>query len=135
MSTTFGGGREVPDSDDVQEGLDAARQALAEQLERIEEQLEPYDELVEARERTTEALAALEGGKSLKKRVSWEEIAVYVTENPGSKVAEIAAFFEVPPHNIHAHVDRNKDKIFDKREGRVYPKDGWEDHRRKAGDR
>ena len=125
----------MPDNQDVQQGLDAARQALTEQLDRIDEQLEPYDELVQAREQAAQALAALEGGKSLKKRVSWEEIAVYVAENPGSKVAEIAAFFEVPPHNIYAHVERNQDKIFDKRKDGIYPKDGWEAHRRKAGDR
>jgi DNA-directed RNA polymerase specialized sigma24 family protein len=135
MSTTFGGGREVPDSDDVQEGLDAARQALTEQLERIDEQLQPYEGLVQAREQATAALAALEGGKTLKKRVSKETIAVYVEANPGSKVPEIAAGLEIPAKNVYPHLDRNRDTMFDKLEdGRVYVRDGWEAHRRKAGD-
>ncbi|MGO9341064.1 MAG: hypothetical protein ACLP6E_00895 [Acidimicrobiales bacterium] len=125
----------MPD-DDVQEGLDAARQALTEQLERIDEQLQPYDELVQARERATVALAALEAGKTLKKRVSWEEIALYVQANPGSKVPEIAAGLEIPVKNVYPHLDRNRDTVFDKHEdGRVDVKDGWEAHRRKAGDR
>ena len=126
----------MSDSHDVQEGLDAARQALLEQLDRIDEQLEPYDELVQAREQAAQALAALEGGKSIKKRVSWEKIALYVEANPGSKAPEIAAGLEIPVKNVYPHLDRNRDVVFDKHEdGRVYVKDGWEAHLRKAGDR
>ena len=135
MSTTFDGGHEVPD-DDVQEGLDAARQALTEQLERIDEQLEPYDELVQARERAAQALATLEGGKSIKKRVSRDALAVYVAENPGSKPPEIAAGLEIPVKNVYPHLDRNRDTMFDKHEdSRVFVRDGWEAHLRKPGDR
>jgi len=126
----------VPDNDDVQQGLDAARQALTEQLQRIDEQLQPYDELVQAREQATAALAALEGGKTLKKRVSKDAIAVYVAKNPGSKVPEIAAGLEIPAKNVYPHLDRNRDTMFDKHDdGRIYVRDGWEAHLRKAGDR
>lgn len=125
----------MPD-DDVQEGLDAARQALTEQLERIDEQLQPYDELVQARKQAVQALAALDSGKSLKKRVSKEAIAVYVEANPGSKVPEIAAGLEIPVKNVYPHLDRNRDTMFDKHDdGRVFVRDGWEAHCRKAGDR
>jgi DNA-directed RNA polymerase specialized sigma24 family protein len=136
MSTTSDGGREVSDSNDVQEGLDALRQNLTAQIDRIDEELQPYDELVQARKQATEALAALEGGGSLKKRVSWEAIAVYVEEHPGSKPAEIAAGLEIPVKNVYPHLDRNRDTVFDKHEdGRVDVRDGWEKHRRDLGDR
>lgn len=125
----------MPD-DDVQEGLDAARQALTEQIERIDEQLQPYDELVRSRQKATVALAALEAGRPLKKRVSKEALAIYVEANPGSKVPEIAAGLEIPVKNVYPHLDRNRDTMFDKHDdGRVFVRDGWEAHCRKAGDR
>lgn len=125
----------MSDSHDVQGGFDALRRDLTEQLNRIDERLRPYDELLEAREKAAKALAALDAGKPLKKRVSWEEIALYVLEHPGSKAAEIAADLEVPVGNVYAHLERNQDHIFDKRKDGVYIKDGWETYRRKAGDR
>jgi hypothetical protein len=122
-------------SRDVDDGFDPARQALTEQLNRIDEQLQPYDELVEARKMAAKALAALDAGKTLKKRVSWEDIAAYVAAHPGSKPAEIAAGLEVPVANVYAHLARNEDHIFDKRKDGIHLKDGWETHRRDAGDR
>jgi hypothetical protein len=122
----------VPGSRDVDDGFDPARQALTEQINRIDEQLQPYEELVEARNRAAKALAALDAGKTLKKRVSWEDIALYVDEHPGSKPAEIAAGLEVPVANIYAHLARNEDHVFDKRADGIHLKEGWEEHRRGA---
>ncbi|HEY7935099.1 MAG TPA: hypothetical protein VID48_14875 [Solirubrobacteraceae bacterium] len=125
----------MPDSRDVEAGFDPARQALTEQIERLTEQLEPYQELVQARDRAEKALAALEGGKALKKRVQWEQLAEYVAEHPGSKPAEIAAALEVPLANVHAHLARNQDTVFDKRQDGIYLKKDWETHRRDTDDR
>jgi hypothetical protein len=120
----------VPDSKDVEQGFDAARQALAEQLNEIDERLRPYDQLVEARERTVKALAALDGGKASSKRVQWEAIAEYVVEHPGSKPGEIAAALEVPVSNIYAHLARQERYVFDKRKDGIHVKKGWEAQRR-----
>jgi hypothetical protein len=115
---------------DVHDGFDAARRALTKQLKQIDDQLQPYDELVQARQRAANALAALEGGKTIKKRVQWEDIAEYVQTHPGSKPAEIAAGLEVPVRNVYPHLDRNQDTVFDKRKDGIYLKDGWQTHRR-----
>ena len=92
------GGCEVPKSKETDGGLDDVRQSLVEKLNEVDEELEPYKELVEKQERLASALAALDGGKSIKKRVKWEQVAEYVDEHPGSKPAEIAAALEVPTH-------------------------------------
>jgi hypothetical protein len=111
-------------------GLDDVRQSLVEKLNEVDEQLEPYNELVEKKERLASALAALDGGQSIKKRVKWEEVAEYVAEHPGSTPAEIAAGLEVPATNAQAHLQRNQGTVF-KRTGEGWDVvDGWEAHRR-----
>jgi len=116
-------------------GLDDVRQSLIEKLNEVDEQLEPYNELVQKQERLSSALAALDGGKGLKKRLSWEQVAGYVAAHPGSMPAEIAAAFEVPTTNVQSHLLRNEGTIFEKRKDGWYVIDGWEKHRRDTGTR
>jgi DNA-directed RNA polymerase specialized sigma24 family protein len=129
------GGCEVAKSRDTDGGLDDVRQSLVEKLNEVDEELEPYKELVEKQERLASALAALDGGKSLKKRVKWEQIAEYVDEHPGSKPAEIAAALEVPTTNVQSHLLRNEGTVFKRVGDRWETIDGWEKHRRDRKDR
>ena len=62
-----------PRARDTDGGLDDVRQSLVEKLNEVDEQLEPYNELVEKQERLASALAALDGGQGIKKRVKWEQ--------------------------------------------------------------
>ena len=127
------GGCEVAKSRDTDGGLDDVRQSLIEKLNEVDEQLEPYKELVEKQERLSSALAALDGGKSLKKRVKWEQIAEYVAEHAGVQPAEIAAALEVPAANAQSHLLRNENTVFEKRKDGWHVIDGWETHRRDGG--
>jgi hypothetical protein len=117
------------------EGLDDVRQSLIEKLQEVDEQLAPYQELVEKQERLSSALAALDGGKTLKKRVKWEQVAEYVDANPGSQPAEIAAALEVPTPNVQSHLLRNEGSVFEKRKDGWHTIAGWEKHRRDGGGR
>jgi hypothetical protein len=115
---------------DTQDGFAAARKALTKQLEQIDEQLKPYQELVEARKRASQALLALDGGKGLKKRIQWEQVAVYVSAHPGSRPADIGAALEVPAVNVQRHLTRNEGQVFENRKDGWHTLDGWEEHRR-----
>jgi hypothetical protein len=127
-------GREVSGSQDEENPLDAARELLLQELDRVREDKKTYPELAEREKRVSTALAALDSGKPLKKRLAWEAIAVYVEANPGSMPAEIAAGLEIPVKNVYPHLDRNRDTVFDKHEdGRVDVRDGWEKYRRDTG--
>ena len=117
-------------SRDTDGGLDDVRQSLIEKLNEVDEQLEPYKELVEKQQRLSSALAALDGAKSIKKRVKWEQVAEYVAEHPGSMPAEIAAALEVPTTNVQSHLLRNERTVFEKRKDGWHTLDGWETHRR-----
>jgi hypothetical protein len=119
---------------DVRDGLGAARRGIARELDAVQKELAPYDELVERRERLTRALAALDGGAGVKKRVRWEEVAEYVAAHPGAMPAEIAAALEVPPANAHAHLSRNEGSVFERRGDGWHAIDGWEAQRRGGGD-
>ena len=112
------------------EGLDDVRQTLIEKLNEVDEQLEPYKELVEKQQRLSSALAALDGGKSIKKRVKWEQVAEYVAQHPAVQPAEIAAALEVPTTNIQSHLLRNENTVFEKQKDGWHAIDGWEAHRR-----
>lgn len=135
MSTYVDGGHEVADKPDIEQGFEASRQALTEQLAELDEKLRPYDELVEARNRAATALAALEGGTASGKRVQWETIADYLIDHPGSKPGVLAAALEVPPANIYAHLTRNAEHVFEKRPDGIYLREGWEQYRRDKKDR
>ena len=111
--------------------VDPARQALTAELEQVEQQLESYEELLERKRRLSSALSALEGAPTAR-RLRWEEIAEHVASHPGLKAGEIAATLEAPLKNVFAHLARNQDTVFEKREDRWYVRDGWEEYRRDA---
>jgi hypothetical protein len=115
--------------------LDAARQLLLQELDKVREDKKTYPELAEREKRVSTALAALDGGKPLKKRLRWEQIAEYLAENPQSKAGEIAAALEAPLQNVYAHLARNEGTVF-KRAGEGWETiDRWEQHRRDTGHR
>ena len=120
---------------DTDGGLDDVRQSLIEKLNEVDEQLEPYKELVEKQQRLSSALAALDGGKGIKKRVKWEQVAEYVAEHGGVQPAEIAAALEVPTANVQSHLLRNESTVFEKRKDGWHVIDGWESHRRDRSNR
>jgi hypothetical protein len=124
------GGCEVAKPSDSDEGLDDVRQSLIEKLNEVDEELEPYKELVEKQQRLASALAALDGGKGIKKRVKWEQVAEYVAENAGSKPGEIAAALEVPTTNAQSHLLRNEGPVFQRAGDGWDVVEGWEKHRR-----
>jgi hypothetical protein len=113
--------------------VDPARHALSAELAQVERRLEPYEELLERKRRLSTALAALDGAPASSKRLRWEEIAEHVASHPGVKAGEIAAALEAPLKNVFAHLARNQDTVFEKREDRWYVRDGWEGHRRDVG--
>ncbi len=119
---------------DTQGRFFAARRGITRELADVEKELAPYDELVERRERLTRALAALDGGAGVKKRVRWEQVAEYVAQHPGAMPTEIAAALEVPAANAHAHLSRNEGTVFARRWDGWHVIDGWEGQRRGEGD-
>ena len=84
------------------------RQSLVEKLDEVDEELEPYKELVEEQERLASALAALDGGKSIKKRVRWEQVAEYVDEHPDRCRQRSRAALEVPATNVQTHLSATR---------------------------
>jgi hypothetical protein len=125
-------GREVSRSHDEEREnpLDAARQLLKEELDRVREDKKTYPELAEREKRVSTALAALDGGKPLSKRLRWEQIAEYVAKHPGSRPGEIAAALEAPLKNVFAHLARNEGRVF-QRVGEGWDvTHGWEAHRK-----
>jgi hypothetical protein len=120
----------VPDRRDKQEPVDPARQALLQELEQVEKDIVSYGDLTERQKRLSTALAALEGGETLKKRLNWVAVAEYVVEHPGAKPGEIAAALEAPLKNVFAHVARREGSVF-KRAGEGWDViEGWEAQRK-----
>jgi hypothetical protein len=120
----------VPDRRDKEEPVDPARQALLQELEQVEKDMASLGDLTERQKRLSTALAALEGGSTLKKRLNWEQIAQYVVEHPGAKPGEIAAALEAPLKNVFAHLARREGSVF-KRAGEGWDViKGWEAHRK-----
>lgn len=116
--------------------LDAARRLLLRELDKVREDKKTYPELVEREKRVSTALAALDGGKPLKKRLRWEQLAEYVAEHPASKAGEIAAALEAPLQNVYAHLARNEGTVFARAgDGWWETIPGWEQHRRDTGRR
>jgi DNA-directed RNA polymerase specialized sigma24 family protein len=98
---------------------------IDEQLNRLgkrEKQIE------DERARLLAARAALTGQTVLRphisRRVTQDEIAAYLADNPGSKPAEIARALGVPATNIATHLHRAKDTRFTRLQ------DGWHLHSR-----
>jgi hypothetical protein len=119
--------------EETENPLDAARQLLLQELDKVRQDKKTYPELAAREKRVSTALAALDGGKALKKRLQWEQIAEYLAENPKSKAGEIAAELEAPLQNIYAHLARREGEAF-KRAGDAWDViKGWEKYRRGAG--
>ncbi len=89
--------------------------------------------MLERKRRLSTAMAALEGTGRVARRLRWEQIAEHVAEHPGLKAGEIAATLEAPLKNVFAHLARNQDTVFEKREDRWYVREGWEGYRRDVG--
>lgn len=75
------------------------------------------------RERLLAARAALLGrasaGPSRGKRISQDDVAAYLAENPGSTASQIAEELDVPATNVSTHLYRAKDTRFQRKD------DGW----------
>jgi hypothetical protein len=88
------------------------------ELEHVEKQLADYEDLLAERRRLLAARAALTGergvtiGASGKRRISQDEVAAYLAENPDSWPADIAGALGVPVTNVSAHLHRGKDTRF-----------------------
>jgi hypothetical protein len=102
----------------------------------IDEQLTRLDReekaLAAERGRLLAAKAALTGrasvGPARGKRISQDDIAGYLREQPGSLPAQIAEALGVPVTNVSAHLYRAKDTRFQRRG------DGWHLLSRAGGD-
>ncbi len=85
--------------------------------------------LAAERARLLRARAALTGragaGPARGKRISQDDVAGYLAENPGSWPAQIAAALGVPVTNVSTHLYRAKSTRFQRRD------DGW--HLRSGG--
>jgi hypothetical protein len=111
----------VSDKEDVP-GI-AARSVLREidqQLNRLEKRGKA---LSDERNQLLAARAAVAGkaaaGPARGKRISQDDIASYLAENPGSLPAQIAEALGVPVTNVSTHLYRLKDKRFARLQ------DGW----------
>ena len=101
----------------------------------IDQQLNRLDKQEKAlgreRGRLLTARAALTGkasiGPARGKRISQDDIAVYLREHPGSLPAQIAGALGVPVTNVSAHLYRAKGERFER--GR----DGWRLRSRAGG--
>jgi DNA-directed RNA polymerase specialized sigma24 family protein len=88
------------------------------ELARVEKKLASYEPLLAERRRLLAAKAALTGeqsptiGASGKRRISQDEVAAYLAENPDSWPAEMAQALGVPVTNVSAHLHRGKDTRF-----------------------
>lgn len=96
-------------------------------LREIDQQLHRLDKeeraLIDERDQLLAARAALAGkaaaGPARGKRISQDDIAAHLAENPGSLPAQIAEALGVPVTNVSTHLYRLKDKRFARLE------DGW----------
>jgi hypothetical protein len=95
---------------------------IDQELERVNKGLSGYEPLLRERERLLAARAALTGEppvSSSKTRISQDDVAAFLAENPDSWPADIATALEVPVTNVSAHLYRGKATRFTRGE------DGW----------
>lgn len=103
---------------DKHPGVRGVLAGIEDELSRVERQLAGYEELLAERRRLLAARAALNGergariGASGNRRISQDEVAAYLAENPDSWPAQIAEALEVPVTNISGHLHRGKDTRF-----------------------
>jgi uncharacterized small protein (DUF1192 family) len=100
----------------------ASRGVVAEIDERLavlDGELARYEQLVADRERLVAARAALLGEDGPVAQITWEDVAAYLAEHPGSRAGEVAVALGVPLARVSSHLYRGKRTRF------VSRRDGW----------
>src|ERR1700722_8150962 len=103
---------------DKSSGVRGVLAGIEDELARVEKKLAGYDDLVAERRRLLAARAALTGerretiGASGKRRISQDDVAAYLGENPDSWPADIPQALGVLVTNVSAHLHRGKDTRF-----------------------
>jgi hypothetical protein len=94
---------------------------IDEQLSKLDGKLAPHEALVAERERLRAARAVLlgEGPPPQTPRISQNDVAAYLTANPGSRAGAVAKALGVPLTTVSAHLYRGKLTLFVSRE------EGW----------
>jgi hypothetical protein len=87
---------------------------IDEQLSRLDGKLAPHEALMAERERLRAARAALlgEGPAPAAPRISQDDVAAYLIENPGSRAGTVAKALGVPLTTVSAHLYRGKNTRF-----------------------
>jgi hypothetical protein len=87
---------------------------IDEQLSKLDGKLAPHEPLLAERERLRAARAALtgEGPAPQTPRISQDDVAAYLTANPGSRAGAIAKALGVPLTTVSAHLYRGKLTLF-----------------------
>jgi DNA-directed RNA polymerase specialized sigma24 family protein len=98
---------------------------IDEQLAALDGELARYEQLVADRERLVAARAALLGEDQPAAQISWQDVAAYLAQHPGSRAGEIASALGVPLARVSSHLYRGKRTRF------VSRADGW--HVRETG--
>jgi hypothetical protein len=100
----------------------ASRGVVAEidkKLAALDGELARYEQLVADRDRLVAARAALLGEDRPAAQITWEDVAAYLAEHPGSRAGEIAGALGVPLARVSSHLYRGKRTRF------VSRADGW----------
>jgi hypothetical protein len=103
---------------DRRAGVRGVLAGIEDELKRVESKLSGYEPLLAERRRLLAARAALTGekspmvGASGKRRISQDEVAAYLAENPDAWPAQIAQALDVPVTNVSGHLHRGKDTRF-----------------------
>ncbi len=92
---------------------------IDEQLAALDGELARYEQLVADRERLVAARAALLGEDLPAAQITWQDVAAYLVEHPGSRAGEIAEALGVPLARVSSHLYRGKRTRF------VSRADGW----------
>jgi lipoprotein NlpI len=103
---------------DKRTGVRGVLAGIDQALEHVEKKLAGYEDLLAERSRLLAARAALTGergvtiGSSGKRKISQDDVAAYLAENPDSWPADIAQALGIPVTNVSAHLHRGKDTRF-----------------------
>jgi hypothetical protein len=87
---------------------------IDEQLSKLDGKLAPHEPLMAERERLRAARAVLlgEGPAPQTPRISQDDVAAYLIENPGSRAGTVAKALGVPLTTVSAHLYRGKHTLF-----------------------
>jgi DNA-directed RNA polymerase specialized sigma24 family protein len=101
---------------------------IDEQLAVLDGELARYEQLVADRERLVAARAALLGEDQPAAQITWQDVAAYLAEHPGSRAGEIAQALGVPLARVSSHLYRGKRTRF------VSRQDGWHVRKQPSAD-